>query len=365
MGFLNAAWKYRRIMPEVIVAKLRLIEPKDMADLAGRSLEDVCSMLAKTSYQAEISAIPAEQLSSISFETALLQNFMRTYEKIIDHSPKDIRSLISTILMKFEANNVKAMLRAKESDLSTDDGMRYITPVGRLDEARCREILGSSRNVDDVVEFLSDMEYGPILKESLPEYRETGAFPLLEAALDKYVCGEIWRAARKLRGLNKKIATTVLGIEIDSMNIKVILRCRAMGISGDQMTRYLMPLSEVFGEKELEDAIRATDTKSSIESLVVAARLVKARDYQYLLADLLEAYEASPSVAKLETVLDRGLLRTSLRMLKRYTPFFNIGLILAFLNLKWFELRNLRAIVKGAEERVPADRIKELLILPG
>ncbi len=186
----------------------------------------------------------------------------------------------------------------------------------------------------------------------------------LAVALDKYVYGEIWRAAGKLRGLDKKIARTVVGIEIDAINIKVILRCRAMGISEEQIRRYIIPVSEVFGEKELEGAIRAADIKSSIESLLEAAKLAMARDYRYVLTDLLREYEASQSLSRLEMVLDRGSLKTSLRMLKRYTPFFNIGLILAFLNLKWSEVKNLRAIVRGVEDKIPPDKIRKLLILP-
>lgn len=357
-----SAWKYKSVMPEVIVAKLRLIEPRDLVGLAGRSLHDVCLMLAKTSYQAEISEIPAKQLSSVSLENAFLKNFVRTCKEIMEHSPKDIGFLLSTILMKFEANNVKAILRAKGAELSVDDAMGYIVPVGRLDEARCRKILGS-KSVIDVVESLLDLEYGSVLKEALGEYEETGVFPLLEAALDEYVYGEIWRAAGKLKGLDKKIARTVLGIEIDSINVKVIMRCKAMGISEDQIRRYLMPISEVFGEKELEDAVRAEDMKSSIESLMAAARLAMARDYQYILTDIKRGYEASPSLSRLEMVLDRGLLKTSLRMLKRYTPFFNVGLVLAFLNLKWFEVKNLRAIFRGVEDKIPLDKVRKLLIL--
>ena len=72
-------------MPEVIVAKLRLIEPNDIVELAGRRPRDVHSMLAKTSYQAEVSEISAKQLSSISLESALLKNFMRTCEEIMEH----------------------------------------------------------------------------------------------------------------------------------------------------------------------------------------------------------------------------------------------------------------------------------------
>lgn len=359
-----SAWKYKRVMPEVIVAKLRLIEPNDIVELAGRRPRDVHSMLAKTSYQAEVSEISAKQLSSISLESALLKNFVRACEEIMEHSPKSVSFLLSTILMKFEANNVKAILRAKEAELSVDEAMKYIVPVGRLDEVRCRKILENSKSVSDVVELLSELEYRSVLKEALRGHEETRFLLPLAVALDKYVYGKIWRAAGKLRGLDKKIARTVIGIEIDALNIKVILRCRAMGISEDQIRRYIIPVSEVFGEKELEDAIRAADIKSSVESLLATAKLAMARDYRYVLTDLLREYEASQSLSQLEMVLDRGLLKTSLRMLKRYTLFFNIGLILAFLNLKWFEVKNLRAIIRGVEDKIPPDKIRKLLVLP-
>ena len=95
-----SAWKYKRVIPKVIVAKLRLIDPKTIEDLVGKSLRDVCSMLAKTPYQEEISDIPAKQLNTVSLEKALQKNFLRTCEGILKHSPKDIRLLLSAILMK-------------------------------------------------------------------------------------------------------------------------------------------------------------------------------------------------------------------------------------------------------------------------
>jgi len=118
----------------------------------------------------------------------------------------------------------------------------------------------------------------------------------------------------------------------------------------------------VFGEKELEEAMRGLDMQSFINSLVRLARRSMARDYQYIFTEIQELHVTS--LTTLETILDRGLVETSLRMLKRYTPFFNIGLILAFLNLKWFEVKNLRAIIRGSEAGIPPDRVKKLLILP-
>jgi len=349
-------------MPKITVAKLKLMEPKKITDLVGMSLHHISSMLEKTPYKTEISEISTKELSSISMEDALLQNFIKTCEELMEMSPKGIRLLLSTFLMKFEANCIKAILRAKQAELDVDEAMKYIMPVGRLDEARCRKTLEISENIADVVESLSDMEYGSVLEKAFAVYEEEKIFYLLEVALDRYVYSKIWRAIGKLGGLDKKIARTVIGLEIDSANVKTILRCKAMGISEDQIRRYLIPVSEVFSEKELEEAMRGLNMQSFINSLVRLARRSMARDYQYIFTEIQELHVTS--LTTLETILDRGLVETSLRMIKRYTAFFNIGLILAFLNLKWFEVKNLRAIIRGSEAGIPPNRVKKLLILP-
>jgi V/A-type H+-transporting ATPase subunit C len=366
-GLLMSAWKYKQIMSKATVAKLQLIEPKRIADLAGKSLNDISSILEKTPYKAEISRIRGKGLSSSSLEDALLQNFVKTCEKLLkyfarSHAPKDVRLLISTFLMKFEVDCVKGLLRAKQAELTVEEAMKYIMPVGRLDEARCRKTMETSENITDVVESLSDLEYGSVLERAFAFYEEEKISYLLEVALDRHVYSKLWRATGKLGGLDKNIARSIIGLEIDSVNIKTILRCRAMGISDDEIRRCLIPVSEVLGEKELEEVMREADMQSFINSLVRLAKRAMARDYTYVFTEIQESHVTS--LTRLETILDRGLVKTGLRMIKRHTPYFNIGLILAFLNLKRFEVRNLRAVIRGSEAGIPPDRVKKLLILP-
>ena len=356
------AWKYKRIMPKIAVAKLKLMEPKEITDLVGMSLHHISSMLEKTPYKAEISETSKRELSANSLEDALLQNFINTCEELMELAPKRIQELLSTFLMKFEADCVKAILRAKKAELDVDEAMKYIMPVGRMDEARCRKTLETSENIIDVVESLSDMEYGSLLEKAFAAYEKEKIFSLLEVAIDRHVYSKIWRAIGKLGGLDKKIARTVIGLEIDSVNVKTILRCKAMGIREDQIIRYLIPVSEMLDEKELEELIRESDIQSLIDSLVRLARNAMTRDYQYVFAEIQK--QNVTSLTTLEKLLDRGLIETSLRMIKRHTPFFNIGLLLAFLNLKWFEIRNLRTIIRVSESGITPDKIKKMLVLP-
>jgi V/A-type H+-transporting ATPase subunit C len=349
-------------MSKITVAKLKLMEPKKITGLVGMSLHHISSILEKTPYKTEISEVNTKGLSSISMEEALLQNFIKTCREIMEISPKDIRLLLFTFLMKFEANCVKAILRAKQAELGVVEAMKIIMPVGRMDEIRCRKTLEASDNIANVVESLSDMEYGSALEKAYSVYKEQKIFYLLEVAIDRHVYSMIWRAIGKLGGLDKKIARTVLGLEIDIANVKTILRCKAMGIRENQIRRYLIPLSEVLGEKELEELVRESDIPSFFDYLLKLARDAMDRDYQYIF-DEIQKHNIT-SLTTLEISLDRGLIETSLRMIKRHTPYFNIGLLLAFLNLKRLEVRNLRTVIKGSEAGIPADRVKKLLIFP-
>jgi vacuolar-type H+-ATPase subunit C/Vma6 len=359
-----SAWKYKQLTPKVIASKLRLINKKDLTDLCGRTLEAVSLELSKTPYKQDIARIPTARLDSLSLERAFFRNFERTCREIIDCAPRGVKRLLSAVQTKFEANVAKTMLRARAANISIDEAMSYVIPAGRLDEASCRSKLGNSKNIVELIETFSGLEYGEVLKNSLTEYEITGALQTLEAAVDKHVYSRIWEAVGKLMGLDRKISRTVLGIEIDSVNAKVVLRGKALNFHDDQIKRLLVPSSDVFEAKDWENAIRSGDVKSAIESLLSAARSSLARDHQYVLNDALKEYEHSKSLSRLETVLDLGLLKTSLRMVRRYTYFFNVGSALAFLNLKWFEARNLRAIARGAEAKIPSSEIRKLLILP-
>ena len=110
------AWKYKRLMPKITVAKLQLMKQKNITDLVGMNLDYIYSMLEKTPYKPEISEINSKELSSNSLEGALLKNFVKTYDEFMLLSPKSIRLLLSWFSGKFEVNciNGSAWLNSKE-----------------------------------------------------------------------------------------------------------------------------------------------------------------------------------------------------------------------------------------------------------
>ena len=353
--------KYSTIMPKIALENLKLIEVDDLVSLIGKDPEAIRCVLQESAYHDDVSTISTDKLSSLSFEEALLNNYVKTCKALIKFSSGDIRKLLLAVLKKFEVSNVKAMLRAVKAKMDVDEAMKHIIPVGALDKDMCRAILAGSKGIGDVINSLLTLEYGEIMKKVTDESMMHEDLLPLEVALDKALYHGILEAAEKLKGLDKIIAKGVLGIEVDVVNVKIILRCKAKGVNQDHIKGYLMPTA-LIGEEALEEAIEATTVESAIERFLKATEDAKNPFYKNIFSQILKEHDAPLSLV--ETILDSASLKMSLYMLKKHTRYYNIGFILAFLKLKWFEIKNLRCIIHGSERRIPHNQVRKLLVLP-
>ena len=353
--------KYKEIMPRVAIENLKLIEVDDLISLIGKDLESIRCALADSPYREYISALSPDEIDSPSLEAVLLQNCAETYKKLVKFSSGSIRNLLLAVLKKFEVSNVKAMLRATKAKITVDEAMKHIVPVGALDRNRCRAILAESKSIDDVINSLAAFKYGLVMKGVLNKRERIEDLMQLEVALDKALYREILESAEKLKGIDKKIAKDVLGIELDAINVRIILKCKALGVSQELIKDYLMPTA-LFDKEALEEATKATSAKSMIGCLLIVAKTGNAV-YKDIFTQMLK--ECDAPLSRLEAILDKAPLKMSLYMLKEHTRYYNIGFVLAFLNLKWIEIKNLRCIIKGAERKSPSDQVRKLLTLPG
>jgi V/A-type H+-transporting ATPase subunit C len=346
-------------MPRVAIEKLKLLEKKDLLDLVGKNLEAIRCYLLETSYREEISKIPKEEANSTSMEEALLENFARTLNTLIRFSVGDIKNLLSTIMCKFETINIKTLIRATKTKTSMDEAVSNIVPVGNLTKDLCRDILSHSPTIEGILGSLSDSKCGFIVREALVRYKEAGDLMPIELALDKAAYQGIFDSIEKLKGLDKLIARNILGIEADTINIKTILRGKARGVPKDRIKEYFLP-SFLVDEQVLEKAIETTDVKALAEYLIKAAETKENLFYQKFFLQILEHCDSL--LSKLESILERASLGMSLYMQKKHLKYYNISYVLAFLNLKWFEIRNLRCIIVGSERKISPTQVKRFLI---
>jgi len=347
-------------MPRVAIENLKLIEIDDLINLIGKDLEPIRCALSDSPYSEQISAVPPDILDYGFLEAALLQNYAETIRKLVKFSSGNIKKLLLALSKKLEVSNIKTMLRAVKAQIDVDEALKNIVPVDTLDVNRYRAILEAAKSIEDIIAALSDFEYGKVLKHAVEEPSGITDLTRLEVALDKAVYRGILEQIEKLTGVDKKIAKDVLGIELDAVNVKVILKGKELAVSPEIMKSYFVPTA-FFNEAILEEAMEVADAKSMMERLsmiVDSAHPVYKRIFTQTLN------ESSAPLSRLEAILDKAPLEMSLYQLKEHSRYYNIGFLLAFLNLKWAEVKNLRCIVKGSERKIPAIQVQKLLTIP-
>ena len=346
-------------MPRVAIENLKLIEINDLINLIGKDVEGIRYAMADSSYSKQLSAVTSNVLDYRFLEVALLQNYAETIQKLIEFSSGNIKKLLVALSKKVEVANIKTILRAAKAQIDVEEALKNIVPMGDLDVDSCKAVLTEAKSVEDVIVALNNFEYGEVLKAvEKPEGKID--LTLLEVALDKAVYREILGNIEKLTGIDEKIAKAVLGIELDVANVKTILKGKELAVNPEIIKEYLMPPA-FFTKDVLEEAMETADVKSMMESLaliVESAHMV----YKKIFTQMLK--ESDSPLSLLEAILDKAPLEMSLCQLRENSRYYNIGFILAFLNLKWAEVKNLRCIIKGSERKIPSSQVQKLLMLP-
>ena len=347
-------------MPRVAIENLKLIEIDDLINLIGKDLEAIRCALADSPYSKQISAVSLDTLNYSFLEAALLQNFAETIQKLVKSSSGNIKKLLIALSKKLEVSNTKTILRAIKAQIDVSEALKNIIPIGVLDKDKYRAILEASGSVENAIAALSASKYGKVLKQVVEECGNITDLALLEVSLDKAVYREILENVEKLTGVDKKIVKAILEIEIDAINIKVILKSKELSISPEIAKNYLVPPA-LFTEELLEKSMESVDLKSMIEYLL---RVVESSHpvYRKMFTQLLK--ESSSPLPRFEPILDKVPIEMSLYQLREHGRYYNTSFLLAFLNLKWAEVKNLRCIVKGSERKVPPSQVQKLLMIP-
>ena len=245
--------------------------------------------------------------------------------------------------------------------MDINEAIKHIIPIGSMNKDQYRNILASSSSFESVVELLATSDLDPDIREVIVQNKVSEKSLLrLELALDRAAYRKIFGSIEKLEGLDNLITKNVLGIEADAINLKLIFRCKMQDLPKDQVKKYFMP-SFVFNEEVLENALELPDIKSVAEYMLEVSERTNNPFYRDMFARI--SKQCKSSLSQLENILEVTSLKTSLNIMKKYLKYYNIGYVLAFLNLKWFEIRNLRCIIIGSERRIPVELIQRSLVL--
>jgi len=336
---MTGAGRYAELAAAVRSFKAELVQRQQLERLLETgSLAETVSAITN----GRITSVEGSDLSAV--EGYLIHRMIQLTERLSSYAPQDSRPLISLFAKSFEFECIKAILNAIAAKVTTEETQKHIIPAGNYTVDRCKDLI-ESHNPSRVIESTDDETFKRFLA---PKLTGEGVSVQTIASIDQYYFIKLWAASNLPDPLDAQSAKGLIGEAIDHMNILIPFRSRLMGLDARTASSMMIPVNYGLGQtfNELPDANNAQNL----------ARILEKTRYSSLLDST-----ATLDGAKVEFLLHRNHAKACVNTFAG-TP-FNVGIALAFLFLKNYELRDLFGLINAKASNVPCEIAIESLIL--
>ena len=216
VGYANARLRGMRshLLPKSFYE--RLIEASDLGQ--------VIKELMDTAYGPDLEEQLVHGHTAAVIDDALKANMIYAYQKVLKFLHPDARKLLSTLLGRWDAFNLKTILRGAHFHVGFEEMKSSFFPVGYLS----LEELEALAKFDDVRVIIDTMAmwgyvYAVPLRRAYPEYAKSNDLAALELALDRQYAE--WAASRLVgECMSVDVARQVLGMQVDTSNLVMVFR---------------------------------------------------------------------------------------------------------------------------------------------
>lgn len=317
-------------------------------------VQHALQLLQSTSYGPDIEAELIHGRTAAVVDEALKDNAIRTFEKVFRFLDPEARDILTVLLGRWDVSNIKTVLRGAQNSVAIEQVKESLMPLGFISENEL-EALARINDVHAVISTMATwgITYAVPLRQGYSEYATTGDMADLELALDKY-----WAAYASERlsrhGENYAIAKRILATQIDVLNLVMVFRLLRADAQAVRAQRYYQSGGRYISESLFLELAQLSDVDEVLDRLKKTpyAEALDAAALRYLELGSISAFERA-----LEMMLTRQALLSGIRDPQ------GIGVAISYLYAKLNEITNLRIIIRGKAVGMPADRVREDLIL--
>jgi V/A-type H+-transporting ATPase subunit C len=322
--------------------------------MLNMSLAEITRAIQESEYKREIDELSYAFKGINLLEIAFSWNLAKTYQGIIGIAPGHLQNMTKSYLRSWDIQNLIAILRGKSQGLPQGRIKEVLIPAGELDRTDLDRLLLEDK-IEKMVESLKGSRLYPILRQELPRALELGSFARLENELYKQYYADLIADGQTVKG--GKAFLDYVQLEIDIRNMQNLLRIRAQDEKGD-VAEYMIP-GGTFTTEWLVSLSQIADTNQFIETIKTE---LKNRQMVKILEDFQEKLNRNEKTLHESEVSLTRLQLAQMEWMSKLRP-FSIWPILAYLELKKYEIFNLRAITRGKEANLPMERIRKYLVM--
>jgi V/A-type H+-transporting ATPase subunit C len=330
----------------VKVMKSQLLPPSRLEELlAAPDVNALIQALVDTPYNVELQEALSRFAGVRAIDEALAQNFYHTSRRILSFADGSERRQIEVVLLRYDLQNIRAIVRGRQTGKSNDEILATLYPGGSLSEVRLRELLEQPdlrAIADTLVTWMHPL--GRALREGADAAQRSGSLLDIELALDRAYAQYGYRVADG-EGDGEPSFRRFLSSEVTVTNLKTALKLRRIReLSREERARFFV----LGGAISQERFLALADPQTSVAE-VAGARVLPGLDLSGT-EDLLE----------MERLIDRAFQRMTAQML--LADPLGIDVVIGYLTRKAAEVSNIRVIAHARQLGLATDVARQELV---
>ncbi len=316
------------------VARIKAIETRLLDQgqfdrmINASSSEEAFKVLTESGY-----AGAAAELTDIhNFESILAAELKDTFDMVMKIGPYP--ELIGMLALRYDIHNLKVLFKAKFLGIKSD----LLIPVGthELDKLEHAVNEGDYRYLQEKLR----RAVGKITEEFLLNRDPQ----VIDLNLDRILYEQMIYAAREN---NSSFLEDLFIRQVDLINLKTLIRVKRMGLTRDFLKTALLP----HGSIRVDRLTIMID--EPLESLI---SMLAISDYAELVSEGVREWLDKGSASLLEKLSD-DYITNHLKQGRRVT--FGIEPLVGYLWAKEIEIKNIRIVLVGKINKLPAEAIRE------
>ncbi len=302
--------------------------------------ENLEKLLEMTSVNEVIADMKKEGYEISSVENAdveIEREMLGMMDEVIAMLPEGIRQFAEIYMLKFDANIVKRILRAKAVKVPKNKIYESVYEGKHITKIVINHMIEAT-SLEDAITALDATPF----HEVIDVWNETNNLHAVDVALDRISLEKLLEGKSKLDEDSREAVEKILAIMVDVYNLKVLVRGKFLEID---VEKYIMDGGYELDSWKLKNLAEARSLEELLGNL-------EGTSYSFL--------RETQNPFDVEVRLDRFLLDKANELGMVYST--SSGPAMMFLISKEYEARNLKAIIKGFQEGLPKDRIEKLLV---
>jgi vacuolar-type H+-ATPase subunit C/Vma6 len=347
----EAAVHYGYSSARVKAMESRFMTRRAMSEIANaRDVSSMMAILFQGDYREDLERFGGLAIKQELIDFALSRNLARNTGKLVQISPSSDKKTVRGVVGRWDLNNVKLALGAKDRGLGYESIASYVIDYGRYNAAAIKEAMREDSVETMLNRFAINSPYARILRGAADALKKSGSVAEAMAEIDRSYYKDLGGMVLGLRAVHSESAL-VLKMEIDVRNLLLLVKAKRAGMKFADVSGHIIGNGRM-RPGELEQMYNGA---GDVEGFVAQ---IKAYDMK----PALDAYRNSrrKQLLLFEIGMRNAVFNESMRMLRH--SILSFGTILAYAYMKEIEIFTLRILIHSRAYGLTKEETERLIV---